>query len=551
MRIEKHRILASAAAGLFVVSSYCYAASLTMAPEPVAGAYVDTYRQSVPKGTTAAGNPVGRILLHFLDYWQPGENGQPGKELAPAVLQYDLARIRWFSTHRTAEQEQEDVYYAWNPTDSVRLQGLGTEEANYQAAGEKVAHIAQLGELMANFDTEGLARTKGAFRYPRPFRRDDSIRLNPQLAENARAHKPETDYGFSSGHTFRGYMAALGYAYVFPERYQAFLKVASDIGISRNRAGLHNCLDVMGGRMVGTATAAALFCDQKNHQLLLDARTEGEVFLRSLVDQHKTVVTVADKRAYEERLTYGFAPVGSVDQPMRVPKGAEVLLATRFPYLSAEARRLVLATTGLPSGYPLLDDEEGWGRLNLWRAADGFGALPSEVRVTMKAENQGFSARDCWRNDIYGEGRLVKAGDGVLVLSGANSYTGGTRIEGGSIWAENRTALGAGKTEVSVGKLYENTEGPLELAGLHLEKKSELVLTVRKPEDIVCINGSAKLAGTLLVKLAADWKPQTQPLIQCNDLHQGDFAQVRLEGVPDGVKARTVWQGKQFLLKVD
>ena len=137
------------------------------------------------------------------------------------------------------------------------------------------------------------------------------------------------------------------------------------------------------------------------------------------------------------------------------------------------------------------------------------------------------------------------------LLSGANSYTGGTRIEGGSIWAENRTALGAGKAEVSAGKLYENTEGPLELAGLHMEKKSELVLTVRKPADIVCINGAAKFTGTLLVKLAADWKPQTQPLIQCNDSHRGDFVQVRLEGVPDGVKVRTLWQGKQFLLKVD
>jgi hypothetical protein len=181
MRIGKNSIFASAvAAGLFVVSSHGYAASLTQAPEPVAGAYVDMYRQSVPKGTPAAGNPVGRILLHFLDYWQPGENGQRGKELAPKVLQYDLARIRWFSSHRTAEQEQEDVYYAHNPTDSVRVKGLRSDEAAYQAAGEKVAHIAQLGELMAKFDTEGLARTKKAFRYLRPFRLDDCILLNPQ-----------------------------------------------------------------------------------------------------------------------------------------------------------------------------------------------------------------------------------------------------------------------------------------------------------------------------------------------------------------------------------
>ena len=95
MRIGKNRIFASAvAAGLFVVSSHGYAASLTQAPEPVAGAYVDMYRQSVPKETPAAGNPVGRILLHFLDYWQPGENGQRGKELAPKFIEIGLHFIK-------------------------------------------------------------------------------------------------------------------------------------------------------------------------------------------------------------------------------------------------------------------------------------------------------------------------------------------------------------------------------------------------------------------------------------------------------------------------
>ena len=51
---------------------------------------------------------------------------------------------------------------------------------------------------------------------------------------------------------------------------------------------------------------------------------------------------------------------------MRVPKGAEVLLETRFPYLNADQRRWILYSTGLPSGYVFLDDAEGWGRLNLY-----------------------------------------------------------------------------------------------------------------------------------------------------------------------------------------
>lgn len=51
-----------------------------------------------------------------------------------------------------------------------------------------------------------------------------------------------------------------------------------------------------------------------------------------------------------------------------------MLLETRQPYLNAEQRRVVLKTTAIASGYPAMDDAEGFGRLNLFAAADGFGA---------------------------------------------------------------------------------------------------------------------------------------------------------------------------------
>ena len=47
---------------------------------------------------------------------------------------------------------------------------------------------------------------------------------------------------------------------------------------------------------------------------------------------------------------------------MVVPKGAEVLLETRHPYLSAAQRGEVLRTTAVGGGWPLLDGPEAWGR---------------------------------------------------------------------------------------------------------------------------------------------------------------------------------------------
>ncbi|EBB7292258.1 AIDA autotransporter-like protein ShdA, partial [Salmonella enterica] len=47
-------------------------------------------------------------------------------------------------------------------------------------------------------------------------------------------------------------------------------------------------------------------------------------------------------------------------------------------------------------------------------------------------------------NAISGSGNVVKSGDGTLTLSGSNTYTGGTLISGGTLVASNVEALGTG-----------------------------------------------------------------------------------------------------------
>lgn len=127
----------------------------------------------------------------------------------------------------------------------------------------------------------------------------------------------------------------------------------------------------------------------------------------------------ANKADYRERMTFSFSRKAGVGHAtMVVPKGAEVLLETRLPYLDVAQRRAVLFSTGIEAGYPLLDDSNGWGRINLVAAAAGYGSFDGDINVTMDAAAGGFNAADRWTNDISGAGRLVKSGSGALTLSG-------------------------------------------------------------------------------------------------------------------------------------
>lgn len=122
----------------------------------------------------------------------------------------------------------------------------------------------------------------------------------------------------------------------------------------------------------------------------------------------------ANKALYRERLTYGFdQDMCKAGPEMVVPKGAEVLLETRLPYLNSAQRRVVLYTTGIDSGYPVLDETNGWGRLDLIAAADGYGAFYGDVYVNMDGSLGGFHATDSWDNDINGQGMLTKDGKNV------------------------------------------------------------------------------------------------------------------------------------------
>jgi len=374
-----------------------------------------------------------------------------------------------------------------------------------------------------------------------------------------RSQTPANDQAFPSGHENAGFLAVWAMAYAVPQRYQELLTRASELGSNRIIAGMHSPLDVMGGRMSATAWAAAILYNNDMSNTASPAITKGLAYqttqnyiytatgtnLNTLNSYAHSAPESTDRFAnwsknkenYTKRLTYGFLPIASTKEPMLVPKGAEVLLETRQPYLTADQRRWELYTTGLHSGYPLLDDAEGWGRVDYFAAADGYGAFEGNVFINMDATQGGFSAEDVWRNNITGSGKLFKQGSGSLKLAGDNKYTGGTEIDGGTLEADSSTALGEGDVVVAGGTLVSNAPHGLKIHGGYNQLAgSVLIAELNSPDqEPLTIEGAAGLNGTLQVVVPADMKldRETKVRVLTSCQRVGTFSSVRVTGTTD------------------
>ncbi|WP_369229879.1 phosphatase PAP2 family protein [Streptomyces sp. R21] len=394
--------------------------------------------------------------------------------------------------YRTGAKAVTSITSAPDGTPAAKIDDAVPAGAPAGSALGAGAHDSALGKVAELVDTVRGNFASGnpakyTYRYPRPWRMnedsevvdtgttdalgfpvyDSEVVVAPQLLRQ-RSTSPVDDGGYPSGHTNAFHLAGLALAYAVPERFQELVARAYELSHTRIVAGMHSTVDVLSGRIMATALTAATLADPANADLKAAARAQALTYFKEQtgttadtlyayahsagVDTDPYADRAANARALEPRLTYVLTRHGR-SEDLTVPRGAEVLLETRLPYLDAAQRREVLRTTALPSGYVLLDGPEQWGRLNLFAAADGYGAFDSDVYVTMNAADGGFGAADSWRNDISGCGGLVKRGSGALTLTGANRHTGGTVVEEGSLTAGSAQALGHGDVRVQGGLL--------------------------------------------------------------------------------------------------
>ncbi|MFJ2260160.1 phosphatase PAP2 family protein [Streptomyces sp. NPDC087844] len=612
---------ASASTSTSTSASASASASAATAVTNTSAAFVDAYTTNVVGNLTPETNAAVHILDGFARIWKTGATWDTGTPLRPEVLRANMRYCARVTRHRTEAEARTAFVQDRQHQSYAVIAGLGPLADLYRSGAKAVtgitsapdgipagrindtlpadapagsalgagSHTSDLGKVAELVDTvrgpfASSNPSKLAYQYPRPWRMTEDSRIVaagttdelgfpvyesdvvvvPQLLRQ-RGADPADDGGFTSGHTNAFYLAALSLAYAVPERFQELVTRASELAHTRIASGMHSTVDVVGGRVLATALAAAALADPANAGLKAAARAQAAAYFQERTgstadtlcayahsagpDTDPYADRAANWAAVEPRLTY-VLPKRSAHDRMSVPKGAEVLLETRLPYLSAAQRREVLRTTALPAGYVLLDGFEKWGRLNLFAAADGYGAFDTYARVTLDAAVGGFGATDTWRNDIGGRGGLVKRGSGTLCLAGANEYTGGTTLEEGVLATASASALGHGDVRVEGGTL--RVASPLRVRGAYAQASGTTLEVTLAGDGAPALTVDRRVlldrGGRLVVHLADAYRPRkgaVLPVVGARSL-RGRFGEV----VVDGVRAEAVFTSRGLSVRI-
>lgn len=224
--------------------------------------------------------------------------------------------------------------------------------------------------------------------------------------------------------------------------------------------------------------------------------------------------------------------------------GTAALVWSNYAWMTADQVRQTLLTTAdykddgsINNG--LYNETYGWGYFNQDKAVNGVGMFTKEFGDFDANVTDGYVG--VFSNDIKGDAGLIKNGEGRLVLSGKNSYTGDTTVNKGVLKVSGDTSssaftvnadgtlLGGNGTTGTVTNLgnVSTGEGALAVKGDYTQSK-DASLTYKVGNDFN-VSGKANIDGSLnVIATAAKYvETGTHTVLNAEGGVTGQFADVK------------------------
>jgi acid phosphatase (class A) len=194
----------------------------------------------------AAGHPDGVALL--------APPPAPGSEEEAADLQEARAVFHSRTADEEARAKRDD-----NLTFDLFKPAIGPE---FDLS--KLVHTEALLKKVKAEIAPAINEPKDYWKRKRPYQLDEHLALG----------KPESSFGYPSGHSARGTVYALILAELYPEKKEALLEEGREIGWDRVLMGKHFPTDIQAGRVLARAIVRELMANVAFQRDLAQAKAE-------------------------------------------------------------------------------------------------------------------------------------------------------------------------------------------------------------------------------------------------------------------------------------
>ena len=229
--------------------------------------------------------------------------------------------------------------------------------------------------------------------------------------------------------------------------------------------------------------------------------------------------------------------------------GTAALLKEKYPWMDGSLIRQTILSTATDIGKKGVDEDFGWGLLNIDKALKGPALFDKRLALGDNVVADVTSGTYTFSNDIAGDAGIIKNGTGELVLSGKNTFTGGTKVNAGRLKLGNQYVSSLEIAKMGTVETTENAnlENGIKNEGTYVNSGSNTVIGgnyvasssskyVSELGASVYVKGQAELNGTLEASAVKDGEQQyitargvKENIITSDNAIKGNFSNVETE----------------------